>query len=131
MKKKTLVVLFLAMIMMLSLVACGSKETKLKEQCIGKWQIVNGEPFDALSIELYEGGTGTAVKRASYTSDKDTGEIIDEEIYDSPIEWEIEEEVLNITSKSIVGDSIKTGYKVDGNTMTSVDGKLTYSKVEN
>ena len=116
MRKKNLLVLFLAIIMTLSFVACGNKETEPKEQCIGTWEIVDNPMWYLQKMELYEGGTGKGFDN-SQTNSWYT------------LEWEFSDDILNIT---VVGTlNLKTGYKLEGNTMTSVDGDFTYTKSEN
>ena len=111
MKHKKIMVIILAMIMAMSLVACGGKKTEF----IGTWEIVDNPTWYMQIMELYEGGTGKGFMESEADS-----------WYN--LKWEFTDNVLNITV--VGGFELTTGYKVDGNTMTSVDGDFTYIKSE-
>ena len=113
MKKKNLILLFLTMIMTLSLVACGGKKEDLKEQCIGTWEIVDNPTWYMQKMELYEGGTGNGFEKNQTES-----------WYS--LEWEINDDVLNVTVTGTY--DLETGYTIEGDTMTSVDGDITYTR---
>ena len=60
------------------------------------------------NIELYEGGTG-----------KKEG---------TPLTWEIKDNILSITENYYNMGTATKGYKIENETMSSVDGEVVYHK---
>lgn len=131
---KKIIALFLAVVMCLSLAACGGENTdvaenstaaesdteELKDLVVGTWEI----QFDLSdpkgggddSMELYKGGTGKGF--ASYMNEGN---------YHS-IKWEIVDDVINIDLDGT--GMFLTGYTYEDGVLTSVDGKNVYYKVD-
>lgn len=83
-----------------------SNSGTLKEKdIIGTWESEDKE----ISIELYESGTGN-----KYGS--------------VPLTWEIKGNIVNIIENHYNFGTKTVGYKIEDNTMTSVDGKETLYK---
>ena len=133
---KKLLALLLAAIMCVSLVACGndttSKEEKetvrtestestaqdsIGELCVGtwKWDFKASESNDwgVETMELFKGGTG-----------KGTNSMHSEGQY-YPLTWEVKDDVLVV---SFEADPLSCAFELDGDKLTSTDGKLIYNK---
>lgn len=130
---KKLFALFLVALMSLSLVACGSGTTSTEDKtvgntesttqesindlCIGtwKWDFKNSESNDwgVETMELFKGGTG-----------KGTNSLHTNGAY-YPLTWEVKDDVLVV---SFEADPLSCAFEVDGEQMTSTDGKLIYNK---
>lgn len=82
-------------------------------QCIGKWERI--ENNNKSVIELYEGGTGKSIINVDVKGFEHT----------TPITWKIKDNILNISD---FGST--TGYKLENETITTVDGQHTYNKVK-
>lgn len=82
-------------------------------QIIGKWESIKNNNKSV--IELYEGGTGKYIINVDMKGFEHT----------SSITWEIKDNILNI---SHFGST--TGYKLENETITTVDGKQSYNKVK-
>lgn len=107
-------------------------------KCIGKWDEENSIDIKA-RIVLYEGGTGKY-----YYSIEDEEENTNDYDY---LNWEIKDNILNIKRQTKIVKNVKmqgtkitnydreieertTGYKIENDTMTSLDGKRIYHKVK-
>ena len=89
-----------------------------EKECIGTWKITNDDKYYIQSMVLYKGGTGKGFGKGEDESGNHYWEI----------SWEIKDNILNIT----VGSSVPTttGYELEKNTITSVDGPYSYNKVK-
>ena len=143
---KKVLSLILALVMCLSLCACGGTsngteptiteptiteptEKELKDLVVGTW--IREYTFDGKSfvttINIYKGGTGTFQTEDDYSI---TDYIGGEEVPDSTT-WEIVDDVLNI---EIAGDGLFTDNTIMGfvysneeaETLQTVDGTKTY-----
>lgn len=133
---KKAISLFLALVMCLSLCACGGgndtpetievpTETTTQnnglteEQVIGTWEWRTfGEqgPINGVThMELYEGGTGKG------TNSSMTGGSY------YPITWEIKGDVINISASN----APTIGLKLEDGKLVAVDGTVTYTRIEN
>ena len=129
---KKALALLLALVMVLSLAACGGNaatETKVQnesstqtngltdKEVIGTWEWENfdeqGPANGVTHMELYEGGTGKGTN-----SGMTNGEYY-------AITWEINVNVINVTVSDLPG---ATGLKLEDGKLVTVDGTATYTK---
>jgi hypothetical protein len=104
--------LILALVLCLSLCACGGNEPKkaLKDTVLGTWS-GSDEYGHSIVMTLYPGGT------TDYKMDDDNWAAT----------WEITDDIINI-----LRNSLKTGYAYheDTDTLVSVDGKTIFERIE-
>ena len=128
---KKILSLIMALIMCLSLCACGDKKATdateaatisdvlAEEDVVGTWQwITPGEQGPANGVthlELYEGGTGKG------TNSSMTGGSY------YPVTWEIRDGVINISASN----TPTVGMKFEDGKLIAVDRSFTYTRVEN
>ena len=133
------ITILLALVMVLSLAACGGGSTTtetpaatgeptpeseptasiveepktldLKTAVVGKWVYQPG-PLSDFYMELYKGGSGA---QFNYKGEK---------TFD--LTWEIEDDVINISMGRHA--SSFTGYTLENDTLTSVDGSQIFKK---
>ena len=135
---KKLFALLLAAIMCVSLAACGNDTTSkeengavnttvdttestnqdsLGELCVGtwKWDFKASESNDwgVETMELFKGGTG-----------KGTNSMHSEGQY-YPLTWEVKDDVLVV---SFEADPLSCAFELDGDKLTTTDGKLIYNR---
>lgn len=130
---KKLLALLLAIIMCISLIACGNNTASIEESetvntestaqdniselCIGtwKWDFKNSESNDwgVETMELFKGGTGKGTN-----SMHSNGQYY-------PLTWEVKDGILVV---SFEADPLSCAFEVDVEQMTSTDGKLIYNK---
>lgn len=89
--------------------------------CIGEWEIVEWTKGDVSiyympTITIYKGGTAKGSVRENPNSDG------------YPFTWEIKDDMLVLTRVSEVLADV-TSFEVDGNSMKSSDGSLTYRRI--
>lgn len=96
-----------------------TNKISIEETCIGTWKIVNNDTYYLQTIILYKGGTGRGFL------EKDKYENIN--TYYS-LQWEVKDNILNIDTDG--QGHFVTGYTIENDKMTSVDGKHTYIKIE-
>lgn len=126
MKKSSKIAIIIAIVavvaivgIVIGIVAGGNKnnsETLTNEKCIGIWKVKNGSKmhYNIETFILYQGGTGKGLQKGK----------AENEYY--VIKWEIKDNILNITAGEVFDNKI--GYKINNNTMTSVDGDSIYIK---
>lgn len=95
-----------------------TNEKSLEESCIGTWKIVNDDKYYIQTIILYKGGTGKGLAKGK---NEDSTEYY-------RLHWEIKDDILNIDTDG--QGFFVTGYTIENNKMTSVDGKYIYNKVK-
>lgn len=130
---KKILALLLAAIMCVSLVACGNDTTSKEENetvntestaqdsigglCVGTWEwdfkASESNDWGVETMELFKGGTG-----------KGTNSMCSEGEY-YPLTWEVKDDVLVV---SFEADPLSCAFELDGDKLTSTDGKLIYNK---
>lgn len=136
---KKAIALLLALVMLLSLAACGGGNTTsgngndtqgtqqgndtpegsglTEEQCIGTWEWSKESTGFGLmgieTLELYKGGTGKGY--ASYYQNGQYAEL----------SWQITDDLLKV---SLTSDPSSLVFELDGNTAISTDGENIYIK---
>lgn len=115
-KLKTIIPIAIVIIAVIGIVIFASNKGtpgELKEKdVIGTFKITNNDNYYVEKMTLYKGGTGTGFPKNSNSGWK--------------IEWEIVDNVLNITLAYNGG--IKTGFIFEKDRIISVDGEHTYIK---
>lgn len=126
---KKIVALTLIFAFCLVFTACST----IEDDVMGTWEldIINDvERIDGVwdTIELYEGGTGRVINHGrSFTPS--TGIVSFPRDIDSSLTWEItDDDIINIHyTDEFYGDGT-CGFKLSGDTLTSVDGKYVFNK---
>ena len=127
---KRLMLCFLAIVMCLSLCACGTTGKNMKDSIVGTWKYYYelaeaSFPYENVgdkcvqTIELYKGGTG----RIYWYN-----ETCDHEGSNVPLTWEIKDDLVNITYElGVVGSY---GYEYDYKTdkLKTVDGSKVFER---
>lgn len=127
---KKVLALLLAMVLVLSLAACGGQQGLKSEDCIGTWvnsyklteHSLGGDAGDDFNntIELYKGGTG----RISWNNET-TGE----NHGDISLKWEIADDIINIDYEDNFGNNtLGLEYNKEKEALVSVDGKNTFKR---
>ena len=130
--------LLLALVMCISLVACGDNsnqseptsndatvsEKSEKDKYLGVWEYIGEIPSDSdryvQQLKIYKGGTGERV-------------VIDKTLSEPIVlafSWEINDDVFNMIMSEF-GDTSKMGFVMENDILTSVNGEYEFKKVGN
>lgn len=129
---KKFLCLFVALVMGLSLCACGSSADNMKANIIGTWNryyeqektynLTNTKSGDQMlrKMELYRGGTGYLV---IYNVTKE------EEFNHWNLTWEIVDGILNVTNNQVEYQSVD-GFEYDATSdkLVKVDGSWVFER---
>ena len=110
-KLKIVIPVAIVVIVVVGIVVLGTLGKLKEKDVIGTWTSAENNEYYWITFELYAGGTGKA-----YTLKNSRQSNIG-------ISWEIKDNILNIKTNDTT-----TGYKVEKNKITSVDGERIYHK---
>ena len=127
---KKIIALLLAIVMCLSMCACGTTGKNMKDSIVGTWKYYyelteasvyyeNVGDKCVQTIELYKGGTGR-IYWYNETADHEGSNV--------PLTWEIKDDIVNITYD--IGVVCNKGYEYDYETdkLKTVDGSRVFER---